>query len=185
MRESIPAQPRNRNKLNLYLDIGLALFFAIEMEVHFTGLAFHELLGLLFASVLVVHVALHWDWVVTVTRTFFRKLIHESRLNYVLNLALFIDVVVVTVTGILVSETLGLHLGLGSVRLTDLQTVHAFSSHLSLVLTALHVALHWKWIATNAGKYLFSLTTSRRKSEQPSERFVQAAPTQRKSETSA
>jgi len=157
--DQIPAKTRDRTKLNLFLDVGLVLFFAVEMEVHFTGLPLHELLGLLFAAVVVVHLVLHWDWVVSITRTFFRKLIHESRLNYVLNLLLFIDVLVVMVTGIAVSETLGLHFGLGNATLTDTQVVHAFSSHLCLVLTALHVALHWKWIVTNAGKYLLRLPT--------------------------
>ena len=47
---------------------------------------------------LVIHVVLHWDWVVSITRTFFHKLVHESRLNYVLNAVLLVDVVVVTVT---------------------------------------------------------------------------------------
>jgi len=176
MQEQTTAQSRNRAKLNLFLDMGLVLFFATEMEVHFTGLALHELLGLLFAAVVVIHVVLHWDWVVNITRTFFRKLIHESRLNYVLNLALFLDVVAVMVTGIMVSETLGLRLGLSSARLTDLLTVHAFSSHLSLVLTALHVALHWRWIATNAGKYLFRLPTPNHKERQLPERRGSAVP---------
>ena len=156
----IKAKTRDRTRINLLLDLGLALFFAVEMEDHFTGLALHELLGVLFAAVLVVHVVLHWDWVVSITRTFFQKLIHESRLNYVLNVVLLLDVVVVSVTGIAVSETLGLHFGLSGATLTDWQTVHAFSSHLCLVLTALHVALHWRWIATNVGKHLLRLPVS-------------------------
>ena len=53
--------------------------------------------------------------------------------------------------------------------LTDWQIVHAFSSHLCLVLTALHVALHWKWVATNLGKHLFRLPTPERKVQPESE----------------
>jgi len=151
----VTAKTRDRTKLNLFLDIGLTLFFAIEMEVHFTGLALHELLGFLFAAVVIVHIVLHWDWVVSLTLTFFRKLIHESRLNYVVNVLLLVDTVIVSVTGVAVSETLGLNFGLKGLQLTDWQAVHGFSSHLCLVLTALHIALHWKWIATNAEKYLF------------------------------
>jgi Domain of unknown function (DUF4405) len=160
---------RDRTRLNLFLDIGLTLFFVIEMEDHFTGLALHEWLGVFFAAVLVIHVVLHWDWVVSITRTFFYKLVHESRLNYVLNAVLLVDVIVVTVTGIAVSETLGLNFGLSGATLTDWQTVHAFSSHLCLVLTALHVALHWKWVATNVVKHLFRLPTPGRKVQPESE----------------
>ena len=120
-------------------------------------------MGLFFAAVLVLHVVLHWDWVVSITRTFFHKLIHDSRLNYVLNVVLLVDVVVVTVTGIAVSETLGLNFGLTGATLTDWQSVHAFSSHLFLVLTGLHVALHWKWIAINMGKHLLRLPVPGRK----------------------
>ena len=123
------------------------------------------------------------DWVVNITSTFFRKLIHESRLNYVLNVALLLDVIVVVVTGIVVSETLGLRLGLSNVRITDLQTIHAYSSHLSLVLTALHVALHWRWIATNAAKYLFRLPSPNNKAQPTLERRGPAMPTQRESES--
>ena len=150
----IGAKTRDRTRLNLFLDIGLVLFFAIEMEDHFTGLALHELLGLLFIAVSIIHIVLHWDWVVNITRVFFRKLIHESRLNYVLNAVLLVDFLVVSVTGIAVSETLGVNFGLSGNALIDWQTVHAFSSHLCLVLTAFHVALHWKWIVTNMGKYV-------------------------------
>ena len=185
MQEQPLAQSRNRTKLNLFLDIGLALFFAIEMEVHFTGLALHELFGLFLTAVLIIHLVLHWDWVVSITRTFFRKLIHESRLNYVLNLVLFLDVVMVFVTGIVVSETLGLNFGLSNTSLSDLQFLHAFSSHLSLVLTALHVALHWKWIATNAGKYLFRLSTPSGREQSLPDRLKQVVPTQCESEPSS
>ena len=150
------AKTRNRSKLNFFLDLGLAIFFAAEMEVHFTGLLLHEWLGLFFAALLALHVVLHWNWVVSITQTFFRKLIHEARLNYVLNAALFVDVVVVSLTGIAVSETLGLNFGLRGAALIDWQSIHALSSHLCLVLTAAHVALHWKWIAAHAGKYLFA-----------------------------
>lgn len=145
---------RNINKVNFFLDVALALGFAVEMEVHFTGLPLHELIGLFFAVALAIHLILHWDWVVSITRTFFNKLWHDSRLNYVLNVLLLVDVIAVTVTGIVVSETLGLHFGLSPSQQTDWLTVHAFTSHLSLVITALHVALHWRWIATHTAKYL-------------------------------
>ena len=142
---------RNPNKLNLYLDIVLLVAFVLEMEEHFTGLHNHELLGLAFGLAILIHVALHWNWVVGVTKRFFSKVFHESRLNYVLNLALFVDMAVITVTGILISRTLGLQFP----RSQIVEPIHLLASYLSLVLIGLHVALHWKWIVTHAQKYLF------------------------------
>ncbi|MBL8164762.1 MAG: DUF4405 domain-containing protein [Anaerolineae bacterium] len=145
----------NKTRLNVYLDLLLTGMFIIEMEEHFTGLALHELLGLTFAVAFVLHIILHWDSVVSVTRTFFRKLLHESRLNYVLNAALFIDMMLVTISGILISRTLGLQLALSQDVQRTMQTIHMVSAELVLIIVALHVAMHWKWIQTNAAKYLF------------------------------
>ena len=141
---------RNPHKLNLFLDLALVIAFAIEMEEHFTGIRNHELLGLTFGLAVLIHLILHWDWVVSVTKRFFNKVIHESRLNYVLNVALFVDMVVVIATGILISRTLGLNLGHNDA----LQPIHLLASYLSLIIVGLHVALHWKWIVTHAPKYL-------------------------------
>ena len=90
----------NPNKLNLFLDISMALIFAAMMEERFTGLRIHEVVGIGIAVAFLTHVLLHWRWVVSVTRQFFAKIFHESRLNYILNLALLVDIVVVIVTGI-------------------------------------------------------------------------------------
>jgi hypothetical protein len=144
----------NGNKVNLFLDITMALAFAVIMEERFTGLHLHELLGLAITVSFVTHLVLHWKWVVSITKRFFAKLFHESRLNYVLNLALFADIVVVIVTGIVVSKTLGLQIGLGPDIKFSLQIIHVAASHLSLVFTGLHIALHWKWILTHVQKYL-------------------------------
>ena len=152
----------NRNKLNLFFDFGLVTAFAIEMEEHVTGLRNHELLGLAFTVALIVHLILHWSWVDSVTKTFFRKLPHGSRLNYILNWLLFIDMLIAVITGFGISRTLGLDFGIPRSALRDWQTLHVTSSRLTLILVALHVAVHWKWIIAHAKKYLFSFRLPRR-----------------------
>ncbi|MEO8610765.1 MAG: DUF4405 domain-containing protein [Chloroflexota bacterium] len=146
----------NPNKLNLFLDISMALIFAALMEERFTGLRIHEVVGIGIAVAFLTHILLHWRWVVSVTRQFFNKIFHESRLNYILNLALLVDIVVVIVTGILISRTLNLNFGLGDKQFS-IQLIHILSSHLSLVIVGLHVGLHWKWIVTHSQKYLFNI----------------------------
>lgn len=155
----------NTTKLNLFLDIVIALAFVVELEEHFTGLRIHELLGLAFGAAFILHIVLHWRWIVSLTRHFFQKVFHESRLNYMLNIALFIDMLVATVTGILISRTLGLGIALDAQTRMTSQRLHILSSEITLVIVGLHVAMHWKWIATNARKYLFSVKLLRHKAE--------------------
>jgi Domain of unknown function (DUF4405) len=143
------------NKLNLFLDMALVLIFVVEMEVHFTGVHYHELLGLMISAVLAVHITLHWQWVVGVVKELFRKLfsVNKTRLKYTLNLILFIDIAVCIVTGILISRTLGLNFTFSQQISHGL---HTLSAQLSLILVGLHIATSWEWIAFNTKKYLFN-----------------------------
>ena len=145
----------NRTRLNLFLDLALVLIFVVELEEHFIGIRNHELLGLAFGAALLLHIVLHWQWVVGVTKVFFHDVLHGSRLNYVLNLALLIDAVVMVVTGIVISRTLGLDLGIETHGAFPWERVHILSAELSLLLVGLHVAIHWQWIANNIKKIRF------------------------------
>ena len=148
----------NINRLNLFLDMALVLIFVVEMEEHFTGLRYHELLGLFITAVLAVHITLHWQWVVGMTKQFFHKLFsaNKARLKYLLNLALFIDMAVCIVTGILISRTLGLNFTFAQQIGMVGHSLHILTADLSLILVGLHIASSWEWIALNAKKYLFN-----------------------------
>lgn len=145
----------NKTQVNVFLDLLLTAVFVVDMEEHFTGLALHELLGLVFGVAFALHIVLHWDWIVNITRTFFKKLVHESRVNYLLNLVLFADMLFVVVSGILISRTLGLELSLAQDAQQTLKMLHMVAADLVLVIVALHLGMHWKWIKTNSTKYLF------------------------------
>ena len=158
-----PIRKLNRTKVNLFLDMALALAFVAELEYHFVGLRNHELIGVGLGAALLIHVILHWQWIVGLTKTFFHNLLHGSRLNYVLNFALFADLAVVIITGILISRTLGLSLGIEGQAGHTWEQVHKLAADLSLLLVGMHVAVHWKWIAAHAKKYLFSFRLPFRK----------------------
>lgn len=153
----------NPTRLNLLLDIALALAFVLELERHFTGLRNHELIGVGMGIALVLHIVLHWKWVWNVSKSFFRNLFHASRLSYVLNLLLLIDMGVIIVTGILISETLGLSLGIDRSAQQTFKSLHILGSSVSLLLVGMHVAIHWKWILSNSKKYLFRITGGKAK----------------------
>jgi hypothetical protein len=146
---------RNRTKINFFLDILLVLLFTIEYEYHFTGLRLHELIGLAFAAAMLIHFLLHLDWVWSITKTFFRNLIHETRLNYILNAILLIDACIMVISGVLISRTLGLSFTLGRVLGLSWERIHILSAELSLVVIAFHIAMHWKWLGNSIKTYLW------------------------------
>jgi hypothetical protein len=152
----------NRTRLNLWLDIALTIAFAIELEYHFTGLRIHELLGVAFGVAMLIHLVLHLDWVWSLTKAFFRLLLHESRLNYVLNLLLFIDALILVLSGLFISRTLGLTFNVGRWIGLSWERIHILSADVSLVLIAMHVAMHWKWLGTHL-KRTFSRGNEARK----------------------
>ncbi len=147
----------NTTKLNLFLDMGLVLAFVVELERHFTGLRNHELIGVAIGVTLLTHIVLHWKWVWNITKNFFHNLFHSSRLSYILNAALLVDMAVIIVTGILISETLGLNLGVARDAQMTFKSLHVLASNFSLMLVGTHVAIHWKWILSNSKKYLFRI----------------------------
>ncbi len=148
----------NSNKLNFILDSALALAFVVEMETRFTGLHYHEVLGVIIAAAFITHLLLHWRWVMGVTKQFihvpFR--LHEARFKYLLNLAVLIVLAVAIITGIMISSTLGFTLPLDPHIYNDALYAHIGSSELSLLLIGLHIAVDWKWIVANTKKSLLN-----------------------------
>jgi hypothetical protein len=161
----------NLNKVNLFLDMAIVLIFVVEMEEHFTGLHYHELLGLMITAIFVVHVTLHWRWVVGVTKQFFHKLfsINKARLKYGLNLVLLIDMATCIVTGILISRTLGLNFAFAQQINQVGHSLHILTAQLSLLIVGLHVASSWEWIVLNAKKYLLGFAFHKQADNHPDE----------------
>lgn len=138
-----------KSKTNLYLDgISFIAFLAV-MEPNLTGLPVHEWLGLALGAGLLVHLLLHWKWVVRVMKRFFQPLAWRVRLNFILNTVLLTAFSLILVSGVMISESLGLAqlLGLESGG-PAWRGIHHAASNLSLLLVGLHLALHWGWIVT-------------------------------------
>jgi hypothetical protein len=145
--------------VNLVLDIGLAIAFIIDINVHFTGIAIHEWLGILFAGLLLLHVVFHWDWVVAITKRFFTKALNKDRVNYILNMGLYISFVLIVLSGLMVSKVAMSTLGFDVTPSRYWLGLHITVANLSILLTGLHVALHWKWITKALGRYVWQPLT--------------------------
>ena len=128
------------------LDLALFIGFLIAMEPRSTGIAIHEWFTLAALGTILIHLLLNWDWLAQVTRRFFGQVSGRSRLNYILNWLLFIDGILLMLTGIMISEhvvpALGFSLPVGFAW----RRLHDMSANLGLILLGFHTALHWGWI---------------------------------------
>lgn len=139
-------QSINQNRFKLWLDVAIFVGFLIAMDPRSSGLAIHEWLTIAAFITIMLHLLLSWDWIAQVTGRFFGSVSGRARLNYVLNWLLFIDGILIMLSGIMISEhvvpTLGLQLPINFAW----RRLHDMSANLSLFLLGLHTALHWGWI---------------------------------------
>jgi hypothetical protein len=144
------------NKTNLLLDFGILAGFLLAIEPFLTGIALHEWLSIGFAALIVIHLLLHWKWIINVGGTFFKKLFHSSRLKFVVDSLLFISFVSIMVSGLMISKTalpaLGIHLSVGHAW----RMLHSLSANTTLVLVGLHFALSWNWVVSMTRRYLLA-----------------------------
>ncbi len=142
-------------KTNLILDLTIFTAFLIASNPHFTGNSIHEWLGISFAAAIVTHLLFHWDWIIKVGVEFIKKLFHQSRLNFVVDSLFLVAMVAVSLSGILISKdllsTFGIQLGQVA---RSWKMIHSFAADTSVILLAIHTALHWKWIIANLNRYI-------------------------------
>ncbi len=150
-----PARRGSHHVLGLFL-IDLAIFatFVLVMDVPLTGLAVHEWLGIAIAIGLVVHLVQHTNWIVTTTRRIFSATSWRNRLNYLMMGALFVAFVAVVASGLIISEVALRWIGITTNPASFWVWLHLVSVSAVLWLTALHVALNWKWVATTVRRYV-------------------------------
>lgn len=151
----------NQTKVNLAIDGGIFVGFLVAEAPHFTGIAIHEWLGIAFGAAIIAHLLLHWQWIVAITRRFFAKVPWQARVNYILNLLLFIDVTIIILSGLMISKEALPALGLSLAGSRTWSGLHHLTANLSLALIGLHVALHWQWIVNACKRYVIQPFTGR------------------------
>jgi hypothetical protein len=143
-------------KTKLALDVVIFSAMLAVTNPHLTGNTVHEWLGVSLAAGIITHLLFNWNWIVNVTKTFFKKLFHESRLNYVINLLFFIAMTGSLFSGLLISKdvmsTLGIQLNVSGAW----KMLHSLTSDAAVLILGLHVAMHWKWIVNSISRFVVS-----------------------------
>jgi hypothetical protein len=133
------------------LDAVLLTTFVAAYRPTTTGMALHEWLGLAIVAPTLVHLTVNWDWLVRVATSTSRRLRATTRANLVVDIALFISTVTVTLSGFFVSTTLAGLVGLSPSPPFIWHTVHSMSADAFIALALLHTGLHWKWFGRRLG----------------------------------
>ncbi|WP_011307948.1 DUF4405 domain-containing protein [Methanosarcina barkeri] len=144
-----------KTKLNYLVDLA---FFVQFVLVGYSGLIMyfnrhsagpilrliHDKVGILMLLFFVVHIALHWKWILLTTKSCFRKVkqskkTRKVKLNYFVDLALFIQFALVGYSGFIMYFN---HHAAGQI----LRLIHDKIGILMLFFFVAHIALHWRWI---------------------------------------
>ena len=145
------------SKTNYLLDFAILLIFLLAMDPRATGIVIHEWLSLAFTIIIIIHLLLHWAWIVAISKRFLKKLAGQARLNFVLNIFLFIFITILIFTGIMFSKIILPFFGVHLENTLNWRFLHDFSADITLLILGLHVALHWKWIVLKTKRYVKNL----------------------------
>ncbi|MCL1065824.1 cytochrome b/b6 domain-containing protein [Shewanella olleyana] len=145
---------KTRFVMNLWLLVGFVLVCAPRA----TGIALHEWLSVVFIVPLVIHLLLHWDWLKALPKKFVGKLSGESRFNAIWDALFYLAMLMVILSGFLVSEVIFPLLGIPLEILPVWSKIHHDLGNLLMPMLGIHLAMHWPWIKSMTKRMLTKKT---------------------------
>jgi hypothetical protein len=138
----------------LLLDLGMFAALLAAFNPAWTGIAVHEWLSLAVAIPLLVHVIVNWEATLRVLANFVDRLLHTSRVNLAVDVALFVSTVGVMLSGVMVSQSIAGVLGLSAAPNALWVAIHSLTAETTIALLLVHFALHWRWLTSAAFRLL-------------------------------
>ncbi len=132
--------------LDIVVDVALLIAFTIDFNTQLTGIAVHEWLGLAFGVGFVVHLALHWDWVLRTAQRLFSSHPLRERAKWFVDLLLYVMMGATVVSGWYISRHAAPAFGVGQVREQFFRGLHGTTANISVVLVGIHLGLNWRWM---------------------------------------
>jgi Domain of unknown function (DUF4405) len=133
-------------RVRLFVDVLLFGSFVAAYYPLKTGLPLHEWLCLAMVAPAGLHLVVNWDWLERVYSTFFRRLRRATRVNFAVDVMLFVATVTVMLSGFMVSRVLAHAFGYIPASDPRWYRVHSLAANATVLLMALHLTLHWKWV---------------------------------------
>jgi len=143
-----------RTRLDFWYDAALLLGYTLAYSYGFTGIGIHEWLGIGLGVALVLHLTLHWDWVIRETSRLLSPR-GPDKLIWVVNLALLLAMTLCVASGVAISRVALPFVGLYPLGGPFWERLHILTAEVTLGLVPVHVALRWRWIV-RVGRRLLS-----------------------------
>lgn len=137
---------QNLQKFRYVMDTLLLISFMLVSAPQATGIPLHEWFSLFFIIPFVIHLLLHWDWVKRSFSRLFANITARERFNIVWDYLLYILMLLVFVSGFLVSVALLPALNI-SLNIQDFWSkIHHDSATFIMPMLGVHLALNFSWI---------------------------------------
>lgn len=149
------------NFIKILLDILMVIVFVLLFnKLAIVPMAFHEIAGLLIGVVVIIHIALNFNWVKQVTLKFFSsKMNLKAKVGYIIDALLLLCFVIIIISGIPIS-----HILLPNFRINssiNFRAIHISISYVALLLVGIHIGLHWNWVV-NVFKKIFGIRSKKK-----------------------
>lgn len=143
-----------KNYIKFTLDLIMGIVFALLFNKNVLGgMNFHEIAGLAIGFAVIIHILLNWKWVKNVSLAIFNKKIAlKTRIGYILNILLFLDMAVIIISGILISKVVFPTLRMQSSFFN--RGTHVAASYIALAIIGIHLGLHWNWVMNMFKKFI-------------------------------
>jgi len=141
----LPAKWSDSLQGTRYFFDALLLIFFVLSNVPQISLAFHEWISTAFVPIFIIHLILHWDWIVGALSRFFTKAAKGLRFRTILDVFIYGLMIFVIISGFLASEILLPLFGEFEARPVWTELHHKYSN-LLMPFIGIHLAMNWDWI---------------------------------------
>ena len=198
MRTKLKVAPQTRNNWLIDVVLFIGAFFASVTGVYFLFLPvggyqggrnplygitilfdrhtwddLHTWFGILMIVAAIVHLVLHWNWIVSMIKRITHEIIHRknrfnrrSRFNLLINFALGFGFLLAAVSGVYLLFVPGGRTSIPDPRILFTRAtwdlIHTWSGILMIAAAVVHFAIHWKWVTKVTRKMFKSLQPATR-----------------------
>jgi len=134
---------KNKKLVKIIINVILLVSFLLTYFLELTGLELHQYLGIAVGIFLAVHIITHAEWIKQVSNRFYKKISGRVRFYYLMDAVLLLNIVSITITGILISTWLTIDVSL----YVRIRSIHIISSISGLAFLIIKIAFHWKFFA--------------------------------------